>query len=212
MSKKICRLAAKKANSCISQVKIDQESTQVCRYILGLERVISAQRIGVFLSMQGEISTRLLLIDFLSQGKLCYVPRCDGVKMEFLKVLSMEDIESLPPNAWGIPEPLPLDDLRQNAKEGGLDLIIMPGLAFDRTCNRIGYGKGYYDKYLEMCQANQKRLGLNRTKTGTAFPKLVAIGLSTQLIANVPTDKYDIKPDLVVLGGPQSVLLLEPCP
>lgn len=132
--------------------------------------------------------------------------------MEFLKVLSMEDIESLPPNAWGIPEPLPLDDLRQNAKEGGLDLIIMPGLAFDRTCNRIGYGKGYYDKYLEMCQANQKRLGLNRTKTGTAFPKLVAIGLSTQLIANVPTDKYDIKPDLVVLGGPQSVLLLEPCP
>jgi 5-formyltetrahydrofolate cyclo-ligase len=62
---------------------------------------------------------------------------------------SMQDFESLAKNSWGIPEPSPSDGRLDCFQANGLDLILMPGLAFDTNGNRIGYGKGYYDRFLQ---------------------------------------------------------------
>jgi 5-formyltetrahydrofolate cyclo-ligase len=83
----------------------------------------------------------------------------------------------------------------------GLDLVIMPGLAFDRDRNRIGYGKGYYDTFLErLCKLSSER-GLPDTKT-------VAVGISSQLVDSVPVDTFDRKPDVILLGQPSGQVLL----
>ncbi len=68
--------------------------------------------------------------------------------MEMVRVRSLQDYQSLPINSWGIPEPLSGDNRETAHNYGGLDLIIMPGLVFDRQRTRLGYGKGYYDRYI----------------------------------------------------------------
>ena len=61
--------------------------------------------------------------------------------MQMVRINSLADYESLPINRWGIPEPT-WEEKREEALESGLDLVIMPGLAFDRTKARLGHGKG----------------------------------------------------------------------
>ncbi|KAF9344540.1 hypothetical protein BGX34_005565, partial [Mortierella sp. NVP85] len=96
--------------------------------------------------------------------KSCYVPRCKGKIMDMVKITSWEDFLSLPKNKWGIPEPK-FDDLRENETDHGLDLIVMPGLAFDQEGTRLGHGRGYYDNYLIKADAYNKLMGCSPVVT-----------------------------------------------
>jgi 5-formyltetrahydrofolate cyclo-ligase len=73
----------------------------------------------------------------------------------------------------------------------GLDLLVMPGLAFDAQCNRLGHGKGYYDNFYA-------RLEAWCTSNGETFPTTIALALSAQIISHVPTQEHDRRPDCVV--------------
>lgn len=105
-----------------------------------------------------------MLISF--PGTRVFVPKCDSQKMDMLEISGIEDYRLLPRNSFGYPEP---EDFTSRASgefvqlhafidrsehlgiaaiEEGLDLVIMPGLAFDGQGWRIGYGKGYYDRFL----------------------------------------------------------------
>ena len=113
--------------------------------------------------------------------------------MLMVQLKSMQDFYNLKKNKWDIPEPL-LSDSRLNVfdHEKFLDLIIMPGLAFDKAGNRLGYGKGYYDKFLLKCFEKAK-------ESGKPPPKTIAIGLSSNYFENIPIEPHDIKPDLIIL-------------
>jgi len=89
----------------------------------------------------------------------------------------------------------------------GLDLVVVPGVAFDRDLNRIGHGKGYYDNFFQRCfeHAKQKErppptLGIFMTKTVLI---IVAVALKTQLIerGRIPMTDTDWKMDLLVVDG-----------
>ncbi|CAJ0927127.1 12223_t:CDS:2 [Entrophospora sp. SA101] len=67
----------------------------------------------------------------------------------------------------------------------------MPGLAFDIERNRLGHGKGYYDKFLANCQ----KLSIENKKN---LPITIAIVLESQILKKIPTTNYDIKPDIVL--------------
>lgn len=116
-----------------------------------------------------EIETRCLVIQALRDGKKVFVPYIhkqsqDQTRMiDMLQLLSQEDHDSLERDSWGIPtlDPQSIPN-RRNALGGygisesekklrgpELDLIIMPGLVFDRSLGRLGHGKGFYDRYLE---------------------------------------------------------------
>jgi 5-formyltetrahydrofolate cyclo-ligase len=69
--------------------------------------------------------------------------------MHMVELQSVQDFESLSKNSWGIPEPSIADKRLDSFEANGLDVVLMPGLAFDRNGNRIGYGKGYYDRFLQ---------------------------------------------------------------
>jgi 5-formyltetrahydrofolate cyclo-ligase len=102
-------------------------------------------------------------------GKNVFVPFIDGPTMHMLKTPSLADVKSFPSNRWGIPEPPSLEGrenglhylgtLLKPALDGkGLDLIVVPGVAFDRDMNRLGHGKGYYDHFIQRCHNFAKQL------------------------------------------------------
>jgi 5-formyltetrahydrofolate cyclo-ligase len=144
--------------------------------LFGLAEYQDARAISVFLSMPaGEINTIDIIHDAFRQGKKVFVPYTYRLGtqreawppsiMDMVQLDSIEDFTSLKPDKWGIPTPSRDSvEKRQNcfggrgktegqtAKEAAdaeLDLIIMPGLAFDRGLERLGHGKGYYDLFLQ---------------------------------------------------------------
>ena len=137
----------------------------------------AAKTIGIYVSMPGgEIDTRMFIYDALDHGKKVFVPFIDKetnrIKNEkstplmmMVSLRSRNDFETLEPDKWGIPTPsrnslttrdhvLPEDhktilgDVRNKTNQVRLDMIIMPGVAFDRACGRLGHGKGFYDEFL----------------------------------------------------------------
>ncbi|KAF9409381.1 hypothetical protein BGZ94_001972 [Podila epigama] len=152
-----------------------------------------SQNISVFISMHGEICTTDIIKTVLNQNKSCYVPRCHGKDMDMVKINSWDDFLSLPKNSWGIPEPK-LEDDRENALDTarGLDLIVMPGLAFDRTGTRLGHGRGYYDNYL--IKANKYNKSIGRPEVTT-----VALALTEQMVDEpLPRCETDIDPQEII--------------
>lgn len=136
----------------------------------------AARRISVYLSMPtGEISTTSIVRDALAQGKRVFIPHTYNLQapiegqprciMDMLELHSMHDFDSLLPDKWNIPT-LSADSIpsRVNSFGGkgvthgtitnpsqGLDLIVMPGMAFDTGFGRLGHGKGFYDYFLGRC-------------------------------------------------------------
>ncbi|CAG8532832.1 4520_t:CDS:2 [Ambispora leptoticha] len=154
------------------------------------QKYINGQNISIYVSMsKGEIQTKSIIQDIFSKGKLCYVPRWNGDIMDMVRLYSYEDFLSLPLNRWNIPEPKH-DEEREIATQ--LDLIIMPGLAFDLFGNRLGHGKGYYDRYLSKCKNNSVKP-----------PRTIALALDSQITKDkiIPTTDFDQKPDLIVSSG-----------
>lgn len=102
----------------------------------------------------GELSTRNIVQDALQNGKNVYIPYIHKVDqlsiMDMLALNSMAEFESLQPDKWGIPslQPTQIPGRRNCFDATGLDLIVMPGMAFDQGFRRLGHGKGYYDHFL----------------------------------------------------------------
>ena len=197
----------KRIRSAMKDLSIEDINTQshaVWKSVFELPIYQSAKSVGLFLSMpKGEINTDLILQHCVQEGKDIYVPEvgknfelCD---MELRKVIlnsseaTANSIDYLfhkqwPTNKWNIPEP-PADMPTITANPGDIDLMIVPGLAFDRTRNRLGQGKGYYDRFIE-----------KMTKDRNSLP-LVAVALKPQLVedTSIPVAPYDQRMDMLVL-------------
>jgi len=162
----------------------------VTQKVLQLLEYQKASALSIFLSMPGqEISTSTIVSDALHQGKKVFIPYIHSdagsgksKTMDMLRLKDQTDLQSLKPDAWGIPS-LPAEGIedRENALGGHgtldasdpdqttceLDLIFMPGTAFDSSNNRLGHGKGFYDRYL-----SRIRQRLDNAGTSQRFPRL----------------------------------------
>lgn len=160
--------------------------------ILLTERILGHQwfyRADILLGFAGygsEIDTAEILQEALRLGKRVYLPRVikegAGAEMIFLRIASLEE---LTPGYRGIPEP-PECAEAYGYRDGEAErvLMLMPGVAFDSMRNRIGYGKGFYDRYL----ADKPGLRL----------KTIAVGFRCQLVEEIPCGEHDIKPYQVI--------------
>ncbi|KAJ3276370.1 hypothetical protein HDV01_004993 [Terramyces sp. JEL0728] len=190
-AKKALRKEMKAILKKVPQQVVEHESQVISQKLLAHPVYIASKSVSIFLNMPGEVETFQILQDIFANGKACFIPMCSE-KMDMVQLKSIDDFHSLKKNSWGIPEPLP-EENRLNVEQykDGLDLVIMPGLAFDKQGHRMGYGKGYYDKFLsrsfELSQLN-----------GTAKPKTIAVCQSAQIVDSVPTADYDIKPDYII--------------
>lgn len=170
----------KRSLSGIDPEDIAERSVTVAHCLALTEAWNRADTVLCFLSMPHEMDTSAMISDARAQGKTVAVPRMEEDDIRFL--ILPPDAGHLPRDAWGIPVPdpawLPLDITRVACL-----LVAVPGLAFDRQGNRLGRGKGYYDRFL----AGARRTAKIMTALGVC--------LSEQLVDVVPHGDWDQRLD-----------------
>jgi len=184
----------KKARDLIrsaSSYSLQQQALLVQREVIHSIPYMNSKHVGIYIHMQGEVSTDLIIKDIFESGRYCYVPVVSGKDINFYQINDINDYNSLKPNRWNIREPENLE-LRENPVEKGLlDLIIVPGLVFDKNSNRIGKGKGYYDKFLANLKSNFSIRNLS-------FPYLMGLAFREQVVEKVPIQPHDFPLDTVI--------------
>ncbi len=154
----------------------EQLSREICRRLTALPEYAAAQTVLYYVGVRSEVRTQELLDAAWASGKRVVVPYCENGQIEPLLAFGHED---LVPRTFGIPEPAPelraRSDHRVTPEE--LDLVVVPGLAFDRRGDRLGRGKGYYDKLL------------HRVRPDTT---LIALAYECQLVEVIPRLDHDV--------------------
>ena len=157
-----------------SDRQIEQMSRVITDQVLQLPAFREHDQILAYVDYNHEVITRYIIEEAWKLGKQVAVPKVFGKEMRFFKI---DDFSPLQPGYYGIPEPEKGEAVTlENA------LMIMPGVAFTGKLERVGYGGGFYDRYLE-------------THTGICK---VALAFEFQLVDEVPTEPTDIFPDYLV--------------
>ena len=152
------------------------KSSIIFEQLLTVPEYKRAEKIFTYVSMDNEVDT-IMLIDYsLSMDKRIFVPKVVGKDMLFYEI---SDISELSPGYYGIYEP-DTDGKEPDYSRAGF--MCMPGVAFDMEYNRIGYGGGFYDRYLS---------GENK------FYK-AALAYEYQFVDHIQTELSDVKPDMIV--------------
>lgn len=151
----------------------------------------AAPALALYAALPDELPTDELFARAAAASKACFFPRC--MPETALEFVAIERWESLEPGRYGVREPAA--SLAAGALPAG-SLVIVPGVAFDRTGNRLGQGKGYYDRAFP---ADDGR--------GLA---LFGVGFAFQLVESVPVGEFDRKMDAVVTE--RGILRVPPVP
>lgn len=167
------RKAIREQKKKLSTLQIEEKSKKIFEKIMELPAFVKAERVYAYVSYNQEVSTFAFLEQVLQSKKVLLVPKVYGDRMKFHVINSLNELS---PGAYGIPEPS--NDVLDSVNQG---FMLLPGLAFDRQGHRLGYGGGYYDKYL--CEHNR-------------FVK-VAAAYSFQLVEEVKCESQDIPVDIV---------------
>lgn len=152
----------------------EEKSHKIYEMVVSHPFFLSSDVIYCYIDYRNEVSTHAIITKAWELRKKVAVPRVEGDEMNFYYISNFSDLKE---GYRGIREPKECsiaDD--QNA------LVIVPGVAFDKKRNRIGYGKGFYDRYLKRYP----------------FLKTIAIAFECQVIDEIQTDVFDCKPDILI--------------
>lgn len=146
MEKQIVRRQVLQRRDNISEEEREQWSSDIIKQLIALPVYKQAEKIFSYASFRSEVKTKHLHQIVLQEGKQLYLPKTDAVnhEMHFCEVKCEADLK---PGYQGIMEPIGYKTYYPKA--GDKILMIMPGVAFDKKGNRLGYGGGYYDRYLQ---------------------------------------------------------------
>jgi len=157
------------ARDALSPGKRTAKSREIEERLFSLSEFKSARVILFFASFRSEVDTGPMIRRALAFGKRVVLPKVKGTEMVLNEISDLD--KDVSPGTWGIPEP---HEPRPVMLEE-IDLIIVPGAAYDEHGNRVGYGAGFYDKLLP------------------AFKKTtVALAFESQIVPNVPTEMHDV--------------------
>lgn len=188
--------------------------------VTGMDEYREAEVILTYVSYKSEVDTTMLIRQALKDGKNVFAPKVSGNEMEFWQISSLEDLQE---GYRGILEPVQSitfpDRIMKytDGKDAGADINIavdaesdpkvckvlmwMPGAAFDTERHRIGYGGGFYDKYLNRLLQRLKQTA----STEQPIPHFecftlttAALAYSCQVLEQIPHEEHDRKPDFLV--------------
>jgi 5-formyltetrahydrofolate cyclo-ligase len=175
--KRALRAAALAARRSMDPAEVAALGAAIQEHLLQLRDYRDARTVHCYVGVKAnEVPTHRILREALRSGRRLVVPRVDGDRLEHHEV---RDLSELRPEAFGLLEPDPSAP-RVDPRE--IDLAVVPGLAFDRAGNRLGLGKGYYDRFLG----------------GTPAVK-AALLYRRQLVEEVPAGEGDVTVDLLVM-------------
>jgi 5-formyltetrahydrofolate cyclo-ligase len=142
----------KEALKVLSIDDIGSRSSVVLESLKTTEAWKSSNVVCLYLSMPVEIQTYSCIDSALKTGKRVFIPKVTGKRSQDLKMFEIETysaIDEFPKSKWGIPEP-PMEVVDRSVDgtyAGIVDTVVVPLCAFDKSCRRVGHGKGYYGKY-----------------------------------------------------------------
>ena len=163
--------AARKAHT---DQQIDEWSRKITEKVTALPEYRDCRRILAYADYNHEVITKYIIEAAWKDGKEVAVPKVVGQDMVFYKLTDFTQLEK---GYFGIPEPA-----RGEIAKWEEALMIMPGVAFDRNNHRVGYGGGFYDRFLEK-HPNVRR---------------VAVAFEFQMMPEVPVEPTDISPEIIV--------------
>ena len=165
--------------NAMTREEIAAASLAIMKRLIDLEAIRRASTLMVYLAFGSEVHTDDLIRWGWGEGKRIVVPLCCPETRELMpcRIDGFDELES---GHYGIREPKvsPLQPVSQRE----IDAVVVPAVAFDRRGYRVGYGGGYYDRFLPGCP--------QAAKIGAAFAR--------QIIAAIPADPYDVTVDRIV--------------
>lgn len=183
MSKRDIRKSVLARRDAMADEERKRAALLMTERILGHQWFYRCENFLCFVSYGSEIDTWELIREALRMGKRTFVPKVEGTSaMEFYRISSLEELEA---GYKGIPEPArSLEKFFFTPELAEKTFMLMPGAAFDAYGCRLGYGKGFYDRYL----ADKEELQLHT----------VAVGFQCQLVDRLPVEETDIRPYQVI--------------
>jgi 5-formyltetrahydrofolate cyclo-ligase len=147
----------------------ESKSREIGKRLYSLPEYRAASVIMFFASFRSEVDTLTMIRHVLAAGKRVFLPKVRGRDLALFEILDFD--KDTAPGAWAIPEPRETRPVTIQE----VDLMIVPGLAFDENGNRLGYGAGFYDRILP---------SFRRTTVALAFEE--------QIVPDVPVSIHDI--------------------
>lgn len=147
--------------------------------IAALPSYAAARSILFYASFRSEVSTEALLLRAIAEGREIVLPLVNrsSSTLSLRRIRSLSDVQ---PGFMGIPEPpLSAPEVLLEA----IDIVVVPGVAYDAACFRVGYGGGYYDRLLAGCGRR---------------PVLLAPAYEVQIVDAIPAEAHDVRMDMIV--------------
>lgn len=175
MDKTLLRKQIREKKRAMTPEQIEQASARLAELFLSSSLYREAKTIYGYLPYNQEVRTVPMLQQALADGKKVAVPKVYGDEMKFIYLTDLTDVEK---GYAGIPEPIADEPVADDVTA----LVLMPGLAFDPDGHRIGYGGGFYDKFL------------------TAEPNhpTLALCYAFQMLPHLDTEAFDVPVDCVL--------------
>ncbi len=164
------------------RAEISRKSRRIHKYLFQLPQLFSAKQILLYLHFRSEVETQQLLEVFIEMGKIVSVPLCHPQKHLFNAVRIQHPKTELAPGFLGILEPVPEISTTGKIDPDLIDLIIIPGSVFDLQGGRLGYGGGYYDRFLERAPGALR----------------VALAFALQLTEKLSLQPHDQRMDFII--------------
>ena len=175
MDKKELRRQIREQKRAMTTAQIEEKSRGLTDLFLRTEQYQNAKTVYGYLPYNQEVRTVALLEQAMADGKKVAVPKVYGDEMRFHY---MEDLSRTEAGYAGIPEPIGDEPVAEDETA----LVLMPGVAFTKDGSRIGYGGGYYDKFLAKEPGHPT----------------VALCYDFQIVEELPLEEFDIPVDLVL--------------
>lgn len=181
LRKKEIRQEMIRKRKSLSSKDLKGKSLEIFQQLRGLEPYKNAKKLMTYVPFQEEIHTTLLIDDFLKKNLQVFIP-VTKPKEKRIIISQLLDLEKdLEVGHFGVLEPKAFAYRPKNPKI--IDLIIVPGLAFTKSGYRIGYGGGYYDRFLPTLEQD---------------PITIALALDFQIVDSLPINDYDVPVDMIV--------------
>lgn len=160
----------------MTALEVMEKSEKIQERLFAFDKYLNAKIVMLYASAFKEPSTENIIKDAFKRDKKVIIPVSDTEK-ETIIPSYIENFDDLKKGAYGILEPVKIIP----ANIADIDFILIPGLAFDKTGNRSGFGKGYYDKLLQYSNAEK-----------------CALCYEFQLFDKIPSETHDIKMNTII--------------
>lgn len=176
MEKEAIRNHIRSLKKQMTRKEMEEQSNQIIQNLYQIPAFQQTKNLYLYVSYNQEVMTESIIKEALSIGKNVAVPRVEQGNISFYYIKSLDDLAK---GYQGISEPVTKESARENEI-----FMIVPGLAFDRSGNRLGYGGGFYDRYM--------------LSAGNKIKMKVALAYDFQILDHVHTEKYDQTIDKII--------------